>query len=138
MPSPTESRNVRSGSRRLFAVGALLAGLAVALGAFGTHALEGRLPPDLLATFETGARYHLTQALGVLALALAADRWDRPALGTAGWLVVAGTVVFSGSLYLLVLTGIRTLGAVTPVGGVLLMAGWLAAVVVLVRDDPKG
>jgi len=112
-------------------------GLAVALGAFGTHALGGRLPPDLLATFETGTRYHLTQALGVLALALAADRWERPALGTAAWLVVAGTVVFSGSLYLLVLTGVRMLGAVTPVGGVLLIAGWMTAFLVLARDPSE-
>lgn len=114
-------------------MGAFLVALAVALGAFGAHALEGRLPPGLLATFETAVRYHLTQALGVLVLALGAQCWERPALGTAGWLVVAGTTVFSGSLYLLVFTGVRTLGAVTPVGGVLLIAGWLAAALVLIR-----
>ena len=136
MPSPTDAATTPTGSRRLAAAGALLAGLAVAVGAFGAHALEARVPPDLLVTFETGARYHLTQSLGVLALALAAERWQRPALGTAGWLVVAGTLVFSGSLYLLVLTGVRTLGAVTPVGGVLLIAGWLTAAVALFRGAP--
>jgi len=89
-----------------------------------------------MGTFETGARYHLTQSLGVLALALAAQVWGRPALRTAGWLVVAGTVVFAGSLYLLVFTGIRGLGAVTPLGGVLLIAGWLWAGAGLLREPP--
>lgn len=140
MPSPTDApalETVRPRSSRLFAVGALLAGLAVAVGAFGAHALASRLPAGLMDTFETGARYHLTQSLGVLALALAAQAWERPALRAAGWLVVAGTVVFAGSLYLLVLTGVRGLGAVTPVGGVLLIAGWTWAGVGLLRG-PQG
>lgn len=136
MPSPTEPG--AAASRTLFAVGAVLAGLAVASGAFGAHALGSRLPAELVATFETGARYHLTQSLGVLALAIAADRWRLPALRTAGWMVVLGTLVFAGSLYLLVFTGQRWLGAVTPVGGVLLITGWVSAgvTVFLARKSP--
>lgn len=136
MPSRTEPdgrSGGQAGAQGLFAAGALLVGLAVAAGAFGAHALEARVPGDLLATFETGAHYHLTQSLGVLALALAADRWALPALRTAGWMVVLGTLVFSGSLYVLVLSGARWLGAVTPVGGVLLIAGWLTAAATVIR-----
>jgi uncharacterized membrane protein YgdD (TMEM256/DUF423 family) len=123
-PSPTPGQHE---SRALFATGAFLAALAVAAGAFGAHALEGRVPADLLATFETGARYHLSQSLGVALLALGGARWHSPALRASGWLVVLGTVIFAGSLYLLVLTGVRGLGAITPFGGVLLIAGWLTA-----------
>ena len=112
---------------RLFAVlGAISAFTAVAAGAFGAHALRARLPADLLAIFETGVRYHMYHALGLLAVAWAAGRGPAPALTWAGWLFVAGTVVFSGSLYLLALIDQRWLGAVTPVGGVAFLAGWLA------------
>ena len=112
---------------RLFAVcGALSACCAVAAGAFGAHALRLRLPPEMLAVFETGARYQMYHALALLAVAWAATRWPLPAVHTAGWLFIAGTVLFSGSLYLLSLTGVRWLGAVTPLGGVLFLAGWLS------------
>ena len=111
---------------RGFAVlGAVSAGLAVAAGAFGAHALRLRLPPDLLAVFETGARYQMYHALALLAVAWAASRWPTPVMQAAGWCFVAGTVLFSGSLYLLSLTGVRWLGAVTPLGGLLFLAGWL-------------
>jgi len=134
MQSPTDPAAADTGNARLlFAVGALLTGLAVAAGAFGTHALGGRLPPGLPEVFETGVRYHLTQSLGVMGLALAAERWSIPALRAAGWLVVTGIFVFSGSLYLLVLAGTRFLGAVTPVGGVLLITGWVVAAVLVAR-----
>lgn len=133
MPSPTEGQHGDPGARSLFAAGAVLTGLAVALGAFGAHALGGRLPADLLDTFETGARYHLVQSVGILALALGAEYWCLPALRSAGWVVVLGTVVFSGTLYLLVLTGVRWLGAVTPIGGVLMIAGWAGASLAVFR-----
>ena len=106
-----------------FAAGALLAGVGVGLGAFGAHGLRSRVSSEMVAVWETGVRYHLVHALGLLAVAWAAERW--PAAGGAGWLFVAGTVVFSGSLYALVLTGQRWLGAITPLGGVAFMAGWL-------------
>jgi uncharacterized membrane protein YgdD (TMEM256/DUF423 family) len=110
----------------LFAtLGATSAFVAVGAGAFGAHALRARLSPDLLAVFETGARYQMYHALGLLAVAWAATRWPGPWPVRAGWLFLAGTVLFSGSLYALALTGVRWLGAVTPLGGVAFLAGWL-------------
>ena len=115
---------------RLFgALGAVSALVAVGAGAFGAHALRARLSPDLLAVFETGARYQMYHALGLLAVAWAVTRWPVPAVRAAGWLFVAGTVIFSGSLYLLALTGVRAFGAATPVGGLAFLAGWLALAV---------
>jgi uncharacterized membrane protein YgdD (TMEM256/DUF423 family) len=112
---------------RTFALlGALLAFLAVGAGAFGAHALRERLAPDLLDVFETAARYQMYHALGLLAVAWAADRWPGGASLAAGWLFVAGIVLFSGSLYLLSLSGVRWLGAITPLGGLAFLAGWLA------------
>src|SRR3954469_5442844 len=99
--------------------------VAVAAGAFGAHALRARLSPELLAVFETGARYQMYHALGLLAVAWAATRWPGPWPVRAGWLFLAGTVLFSGSLYGLALTGIRWLGAVTPLGGAAFLAGGL-------------
>jgi uncharacterized membrane protein YgdD (TMEM256/DUF423 family) len=113
--------------RIVFAVGSLLAALGVMLGAFGAHALKTRIPVDLLEVFETGVRYQMYHALGLMALAWAIYRWPGRRLGVAAWLLAAGTVIFSGTLVLLALTGARWLGAVTPVGGVLLIAGWLLA-----------
>lgn len=111
--------------RTFLSVGALSAAIAVAAGAFGAHALKARLAPDLLVIFDTGARYHLVHAVGLLGVAFAASRFPGPLVTWAGWLLVAGTVLFSGSLYVLALTGIRALGAITPFGGVAFIAGWL-------------
>lgn len=112
---------------RAFAVAGALAGLVgVALGAFGAHALEARLAPRDLATFETGVRYHMVHALALFAVAWAATRWPGAGPQVAGWAFLVGIVVFSGSLYLLVLTDTRWLGAVTPVGGVAFLVGWVA------------
>ena len=111
---------------RLFAVlGALSAFIGVAAGAFGAHALRARLAPDLLAVFETGARYQMYHALALLAVACMVTRWPGSWPVRAGWLFVAGTVLFSGSLYALALTGVRWLGAITPLGGAAFLAGWL-------------
>ncbi len=112
--------------RVFFGLGALSALISVAAGAFGAHALRERLSPDMLAVFETGARYQMYHALGLLAVAWAVARWPTSSAGLAGWLFVAGTVLFSGSLYLLALTGTRWLGAITPLGGVAFIAGWAA------------
>jgi uncharacterized membrane protein YgdD (TMEM256/DUF423 family) len=79
----------------------------------------------MLAVFETGVRYHLIHALGLLAVAWASTRWASAAIRAAGWLFAVGILVFSGSLYVLTLTGIRALGAITPLGGVAFIAGWL-------------
>ena len=119
---------------RLFAtLGAISAFLAVAAGAFGAHALRARLSPDLLAVFETGARYQMYHALGLLAVAWMLSRWPGPWPARAGWLFVAGTVLFSGSLYALALSGLRWLGAVTPLGGLAFLAGWLCLAVAASR-----
>jgi uncharacterized membrane protein YgdD (TMEM256/DUF423 family) len=98
----------------------------VAAGAFGAHALRARLAPDLLAVFETAARYQMYHALALLAAALLAARFPSRRARVAGWLFTVGIVVFSGSLYLLALTGVRVLGAVTPLGGLCFLAGWIA------------
>jgi len=111
---------------RLFlALGALSALVSVAAGAFGAHALRARLAPELLVVFETGARYQMYHALGLVAVGWSASRWPGAATTAAGWLLVAGTLLFSGSLYALALSGVRALGAVTPFGGLAFLAGWL-------------
>jgi uncharacterized membrane protein YgdD (TMEM256/DUF423 family) len=112
--------------RTFLALGAISAAISVAAGAFGAHALKARLSPDLLAIFETGARYQMYHAVGLALAAWAASRAPGAAAAWAGWLFVAGTVLFSGSLYALALSGVRALGAVTPFGGVAFIAGWLA------------
>lgn len=113
---------------RYVRLGAVSGGLAVAVGAFGAHGLKSRVSAELLDIFEVGVRYHMYHALAILALAVAApalwnSKWARRAC--MGWTV--GIVVFSGSLYLLTLTGIRWLGAITPIGGLALIAGWVMA-----------
>lgn len=111
---------------RLFTTfGATLGAVGIAAGAFGAHGLKARLTPEMLAVFETGVRYHLVHALALLAVAWASTRWESPVIRTAGWLFVAGILLFSGSLYAMCLTGVRMLGAITPIGGVAFIAGWL-------------
>lgn len=109
-----------------FRMGVALAGLGVALGAFGAHGLRARVSPDLLAVFETGVRYQMYHALALIGISLAWTRWSGAHLTAAGYLFVAGVVLFSGSLYLLTLTSVRGWGAVTPLGGVAFLAGWIA------------
>ena len=111
--------------RTFLLLGSVAGALAVAVGAFGAHALRDRVGEDMLNTFEIGARYHMYHALALLAVAWVASRWPGPAVSMAGWLFVAGIVLFSGSLYLLALTGQRWLGAVTPLGGLCFLGGWL-------------
>jgi uncharacterized membrane protein YgdD (TMEM256/DUF423 family) len=110
--------------RLFFALGSLSAGIAVVLGAFGAHALKARLAPDMLAAYETGVRYHFVHALALLAVAWACTRWPGPAVSASGWLFLAGTLLFSGSLYALSVSGVRVLGAITPLGGVAWVVGW--------------
>jgi len=114
-------------TRALGALGGLFGFLAVAAGAFGAHGLRGRLSPDLLAVFETAARYQMYHALALVAVALLLERRTAgaAAMRAAGWCFVAGIVLFSGSLYTLALTGAGWWGAVTPLGGLAFLAGWL-------------
>jgi uncharacterized membrane protein YgdD (TMEM256/DUF423 family) len=119
--------------RTAWTIGSISAFLAVAAGAFGAHALKTRVTPELLLVYETGIRYQLIHALALLAVGLAAvhrpaGRWAIPV-----GLFTAGTVLFSGSLYALALSGVRWLGAVTPLGGVCFLVGWLAVIWIVFR-----
>ena len=111
---------------RLFLmIGALSGAISVAAGAFGPHALREKVEPRLLEVFETAARYQMYHALALIAVGLVAARWSSGLTTSAGWLFVAGTVFFSGSLYAMTFTGVRALGAITPIGGVCFIAGWV-------------
>ena len=124
------------------AVGAVNGFLAVALGAFGAHGLKNAPGMDAyrLGVFETGAHYHLAHALALVALAVAMDRLPesaRPLARAAGWCFAVGILIFSGSLYALALTGVRALGAITPLGGVGFLLGWaLLAAAALRKSVP--
>ncbi len=119
---------------RTFAgLGAIFGFLAVALGAFGAHALKARLTPEDLEIFETGVRYQMYHALALFAVAWAATRWPEANTTLAGWAFVVGILIFSGSLYLLVGTGARWLGAITPLGGVALLLGWATLALGILR-----
>jgi len=123
------------GTAKSFVVlGALLAALGVALGAYGAHTLRTRLAPEALAVYQTAVQYHMWHALGLVAVGLLCyvlptNGW----LKTSGWLLALGIVLFSGSLYLLAVTGARWLGAVTPFGGGAFIFGWLALALALLR-----
>lgn len=119
---------------RLFVmIGAFSGAIGVGAGAFGAHALRARLEPRMLEVFETGARYQMYHAVALLTIAWAASRWPGTLTTASGWLMVAGTVLFSGSLYVMALTNIRALGAITPLGGVCFIAGWLCLAVAAAR-----
>jgi uncharacterized membrane protein YgdD (TMEM256/DUF423 family) len=123
---------------RLFiVVGALSGFLAVAAGAFGAHALRARLTADMLDVFQTGAQYQMYHALALLAVGILLGRFsvDGSAwLVWSGWLFIAGTLLFSGSLYALSLTGVTWLGAITPLGGLGFLAGWLLLAIGILRS----
>lgn len=120
--------------RIFFALGAASAMIAVAAGAFGAHGLAERLSDDMMEVYQTAARYQIYHALALMAVAWATTRWPGTLTTNAGWLFVAGTVLFSGSLYVLSLTGIRWLGVITPLGGVAFLAGWACLVWAAVRN----
>ena len=111
--------------RFFFIAGSISAFLGVALGAFAAHGLKTKLSPEMFNIFEVGVRYHMYHALALLAVAWASTRWPGGSITAAGWLFLAGTIIFSGSLYLLSLTGLRWLGAITPIGGLAFLLGWL-------------
>jgi uncharacterized membrane protein YgdD (TMEM256/DUF423 family) len=121
-------------SRIFVLFGSINAFLAVALGAFGAHALRDRLAPELLAVWQTGVTYHLTHALGLLLVGvLAHQHAESVYIRWAGWLLLVGIVLFSGSLYLLAFTGVRSFGMITPLGGVTLLGGWAALAAAMLK-----
>lgn len=123
-------------ARWFLAMGAGNAALAVMLGAFGAHALKTRLPAEVLAVYQTGVHYHLFHALGLLIVGLMATQ--LPASGCLKWsggLMLAGIVLFSGSLYLMSVAGWRALGVVTPFGGVAFVAAWVMFTVAILKAD---
>jgi len=111
--------------RVFFAIGAISAFLGVAAGAFGAHGLKSRISTEMLTVFEIGVRYQMYHAFALLAVALAQTKWPSTIMIVSGWFFVTGTLLFSGSLYLLAFTGLRWLGLITPFGGLLFLAGWL-------------
>ncbi len=123
-----DSSFTKSSGRTFLRIGALLGFIDVAFGAFGAHALKERLSPDLMIVFETGVRYQMYHALAILVVALFLGRSANARVMWAGWCFVAGIVLFSGSLYVLALTGIGILGAITPFGGLFFLAGWICLV----------
>ncbi len=122
-PTPPE-RNSRSASSDLMKVGAVLVGLGVAAGAFGAHALRDHLTPASLELFRTAALYQLLHGIAIVAIAGGMSHFDKVRLGLACWLMALGTLLFSGSLYVLAATGLRLAGYLTPVGGLLLLLAW--------------
>jgi uncharacterized membrane protein YgdD (TMEM256/DUF423 family) len=112
--------------RTFMFVGALMGFVGVGLGAFGAHGLKGRLPAEMLAVFETGVRDQMYHALALLVLGAMMTRLEGRAVVVAGWSFTAGILIFSGSLYALALSGVTMLGAVTPIGGVAFLIGWIA------------
>jgi len=122
--------------RLFFIAGSVLAGLAVATGAFGAHGLQKMVTPERLETWEKASRYQIYHGLALLLLAWAITHWPEQEnlLSAGGWLFITGVVLFSGSLYLLVLSGITIFGAITPLGGIAFVAGWLCLVVAVWRS----
>lgn len=111
--------------RGLLILGALLMASAVALGAFGAHGLKTKLSADMLQVYQTGVQYHVYHALGILLIGLVAGFYPHaPGVQWAGWLMLLGVLLFSGSLYVLALSGIRWLGAITPFGGLAFIVAW--------------
>lgn len=120
-------------ARMFLFLGALNGMLALALGAFGAHALRSRIAADLFSVFQTATHYHQLHALGLLAVGLLALHHPSRWLAGSGWLMLGGTLLFSGSLYLLAVSDVRILGMVTPVGGVALLLAWLALCAAVLR-----
>ena len=122
-------------ARIFFIIGSVLGGIAVATGAFSAHGLRNLVQPGDLGTWETAARYQMYHGLALLAVAFSIETWPAGAklFITGGWFFVVGVLLFSGSLYTLVLTGIKQLGAITPIGGVLFVIGWILMILGLIR-----
>ena len=121
-------------TKTFMVLASLNAALAVGLGAFGAHGLKARLPEAMLATYQTGVQYHFYHALGLFAVAFVASQLPASALVKwSGWLMFAGIILFSVSLYILSLSGVRWFGAITPLGGVAFIVAWLLLAVAVIQ-----
>ena len=120
-------------SRRFIALGAFIAFLSVALGAFGAHAVKNSITPELMRVYQTAVDYQFYHALGLILIGLIYQLHQSRLITVAGWLMLTGIVIFSGSLYILSLSGIRWLGAITPIGGTAFIAAWLFLFYALIR-----
>jgi uncharacterized membrane protein YgdD (TMEM256/DUF423 family) len=116
--------------------GAVSGFIGVAAGAFGAHILKGRLGADMVSVFEVGVRYQLYHALALMATGWVRSKWPTGLINAAGWFFATGTLIFSGSLYLLALSGVRGFGAVTPVGGLAFLAGWACLARAAMKKHP--
>ncbi len=114
-------------------IGSVAGFLSVAGGAFGAHFLKSRIGKDMLTVFDTGTRYLMLHAVALLVVGVIASRDGAPPMNAAGWLFTIGTLIFTGSLWALSISGVRTLGAITPIGGLTLLAGWIALGIAAVR-----
>jgi uncharacterized membrane protein YgdD (TMEM256/DUF423 family) len=114
-------------------LGAINAGLSVMIGAFGAHGLEGKLSERMLQNYQTGVQYHFYHALGLILIALVADKVSNAYIGYAGWAIFIGIILFSGSLYVLSLTGITKLGIITPFGGMAFIIGWILLIIAAIK-----
>ena len=119
------------------AVGAAFGLLAVVAGAAGVHALRDTIDADALNTFETAVRFQMFHALALLAIGSLSGRWTSGLVDAAGWLFIAGVLIFSGSLYILAITGIGVFGAIAPIGGLCLMSGWAMLIIGAMRKEPS-
>lgn len=126
-------------ARRFLILGTVMAFVSVALGAFGAHAVRDRISPAMLDVYKTGVQYHQIHALALVLVGLVARGQSSPSrlLNVAGWLFVTGILIFGGTLYTLALTGARWLGAVTPLGGLCFLCGWVCLAVAVWRLSPR-
>ncbi len=127
---------MNNSAKTFLIIAAITSGLAVILGAFGAHGLRARLDPAMLSVYQTAVQYHFYHALGLIGVAFAADRFPQSRLiRAAGWFMLLGIVLFSGTLYALSLSGIGRLGMVTPFGGLALIAGWALLTLGLIKSS---
>lgn len=121
-------------ARLFLSIGAFSGALAVMLGAFGAHGLKEKLSAEMMAIYKTGVEYHFYHTLALLAVGIVAMHYPSRALSASGWAFVAGIAIFSGSLYALSMSGIRVLGAITPIGGLCFIAGWVLLAVAVMKS----
>lgn len=120
-------------AKLFLSLGALSGALAVLIGAFGAHGLKDRLCDQMLAVYKTGVEYHFYHTFALLGIGLLALHYKSPLLTASGWSMVAGILLFSGSLYALSISGVRVLGAITPIGGLCFMVGWMLFAVAILK-----